>query len=230
MTRKISFRLTNRLTENTGQSVLVFLVPFMDRTTEDAVLEPWQTLNPAANGGKQSFVFHDRLGLMVENQTTGTQSATLAVQPNQFYTVTNNDNQGPVLQLSPSETPLSSTKVAVRNTTDPTISLEAIWSVSGSTVAVQKGINLDTTATFELIPTLFFVVAHPPSPAFQLPQFSRQIPFVPPPEIFDKSPFSRYDPQSGVSRVEVSWVRPGGMSGADTLVFDPPSAPILPLG
>lgn len=230
MTREISFRLTNRLTENTGQSVLVFLLPFMDRTTEDAILSPWQTLNPAANCGHQSFVFRENLELAVENQATGTQSPTVAVRQNQLYTVTNNDNQGPVLHLSHSETPRSSSQVAVRNTTDPTIALRAFISISGSRVITQGGINFGTTVTFELIPTLFFVVVHPPSPTFRLPQFSHQIPFIPPPEIFGESTFRRYDSQSGVGHVEVSWMRPGGMSGADILVFDPPTAPLNPLG
>ncbi len=230
MTRQITFRVTNRLTENTGQAVLVFLLPFVDRTTEDVLLSPWQTLNPAANGGHQSFVFQDDMGLAVQNQDTGTQSVTEAVRHNQLYTVSNNDNQGPVLHLSASETPGSSRQVAVRNTTDPTITLRAIWSVSGHTTITMEGINFDTTTTYELIPTLFFVVAFLPGMDFQLPQYSQQTPFVPPPSIFGESVFTRYDARSGVSDVEVTWVRPGGMNGADALIFNPPTMAIQRLG
>jgi hypothetical protein len=231
MTRKVQFRLTNRLTRNTGQMVLVFLRPVLGPDTRDMHLNAWQTLNPAANGGSHPFTFYGAMQLAVEDRYTHCQSPLVDVRPNQLYTVSNDDNQGPVLNLSHGEAAPSSRQVAVRNTTDPAISLNATWLCDGWPILQQSALNLGITATFRLAPTFFFVVTQPPfggPSGVRLQQFSRDFPYQVPPEAdFVNKPHSEYLLPPGADRVEVTWTRPGGMDGADTLIFDPPSAPLV---
>ncbi|MEM9595386.1 MAG: hypothetical protein AAGD06_14025 [Acidobacteriota bacterium] len=225
MRNQIRFRLTNQLTESTGQIVLVFLVPAIDRHSDNAVLTPWQVLNPAPNGGNQPFLFDVQdLQLAVENQDTLCQSRSVDVHANQLYTVTNNHNQGPVLHLSRSEVPRKASQISVRNTTDPPATLRSIWKVGGRPVLVKEGINLGSTNTVEIIPTLFFIVVQPLGDGSPLRQYSREFPYQPMPQMFKESRAASYDVPVGQREVSVRWIRPGGMSGADVLVFDPPSA------
>lgn len=225
MQTPIYFRLTNRLTRNNGYKVLVFLTPADTSQPKDLHFAAWQTLNPAANGGNQPFLYQGRLQLAVEDEDTECQSPTVAVRPNQYYTVTNADNQGPVLNLSYSQKPPSSRQVAVENTTDPAIGLSTIWMVDGRPIVQQSGLNLDSTATFVLNPTFFFIVARTPEDGFawRLPQFSPQTVFVAPPEESFANVTYRgaYRVPPGADLVEVTWKRPGGMAGADVLTFNP---------
>lgn len=224
MSRPIRFTVTNELTQNTGQVILVYQMPLTNRLSESITLSAWQILNPSANGGSQPFFYNGRLQLAVENENTLSRSVITEVAPNQLYTVTNNYNQGPVLHLT-SESPPSARQVGVRNSTDPPISLNTIWFVDDRPVIQEAGVNLGAAVTFELNPAFFFVIAHPRNDGLQLQQFSHQVPFVPSPrEIVDGASYTKsYDVPGGVQEVKVSWRRPGGINGADVLVFDPPT-------
>ena len=215
MNGPVQFLVTNNVTENTGQQVLVFLAPTDATDSEDFNFSAWQVLNPSANGGSQPFLFQDTIQLAVENANTLSRSSTLDVTPNQFYTVSNENNQGPVLKLT-NQTPPSSKQVAIQNATDPAIMLNSIWSVNGNPIVSQGGLNLRGITTFELASTLFFMVAIPTRTGFnyRLQQFSSQ---------------TRYVIPQGVTQVNVTWSRPGGINGSDVLTFDPPSAPGIEL-
>jgi len=206
----VDFLVTNNVTQNTGQRVLVFLTPTNAVDAEDYNFAAWQTLNPSHSGGSQPFTFIDSIQLAVENQLTQSRSAQVEVMPNQLYDVTNENNQGPFLNLT-NQTPPSSKLTAVSNKTDPAILLNSIWSVNNNPIVSQGGLNLGNTVTFELAPTLFFMVAIPTVQGFnyRLQQFSGQFKYIVP---------------QGVSQVAVSWSRPGGMTGSDVLTFEPPSA------
>jgi len=225
MQNPIYFRLFNRLTRNNGYMVLVFLTPADTSKPRDLFFAAWQTLNPAANGGNQPFLYQGNLQLAVEDEDTECQSPTVEVRPNQYYTVSNNDSQGPVLNLSYSQKPQSSKQVAVENTTDPAITLANLWMVDGKPIVKQGGLNLDSTATFVLDPTFIFIVARPVGEGFtwRLPQFSPPSVFLPPSEDSFASVTYRgsYRVPPGADLVEVTWNRPGGMSGADVLTFNP---------
>ena len=205
-----NFTITNLVTQNTGQRVLVFLTPTDAADAEDYNFTAWQILNPSCNGGSACFTFQDTIQLCAQAQASCTQSANINVLPNQSYTVTNENNQGPYLNLT-SNPPPSSKQVAVTNATDPPISLKCIWSINNSPVVSQGGLNLNDTQTFELAPTLFFMVAIPTRTGFnwRLQEFSTQTKYIIP---------------QGVTNVSATWSRPGGLSGSDVLVFDPPSA------
>ena len=212
MPRIVEFNVINRVTQNTGQRVLVFLTPTNAVDSPDSGFAAWQILNPSANGGSQPFTFTDSLQLAVEDQETRSSSARIEVGENQLYTVTNENNQGPVLNLS-DETPPSAAVTAVTNRTDPAIPLNALWFVHGSPV-VSQGFNRDTTVSFQLASSLFFMVAIPVLTGFgyRLQQFSAETRYIIPP---------------GTNRVVVTWSRPGGLAGSDVLTFDPPSAPLF---
>ncbi len=204
------FMVTNQVTQNTGQRLLVFLTPTDASDAEDYNFHAWRILNPSANGGRQPFSFEDSIQLAVQDETTLSTSSTVDVLPNQSWEVRNEDYQGPVLSMV-SASPPSSKLVAVSNKTDPAILLSSVWSVNGNPIVSQGGFNLGTTQTFELNPTLFFLVAVPTRTGFnwRLQEFSGQFKYIIP---------------QGVTKVNVTWSRPGGMSGSDVLVFDPPSA------
>ncbi len=210
MPRIADFLVTNNVTQNTGQRVLVFLTPTDAADTEDFNFAAWQMLNPSANGGSQPFTFQDTIQLVVENQETLAQSSTIQVAANQLYTVTNENNQGPVLNLT-SEAPQSAAVTAVTNKTDPAITLNSLWYVSGSPNVSRGGLTVGNTVSFELAPTLFFLVAIPTVTGFnyRLQQFSGE---------------TRYIIPAGVTHVDVTWSRPGGIPGSDVLTFNPPSA------
>lgn len=220
----VCFTLTNQLTENTGQSVLVYMMPMADRVDSDLFLSAWRVLNPSANGGSQRFRFQNRLQLTVEHEPTLCRSAVVDVQPNQLYVATNSATHGPELQLSYSETPPTTRQVAVRNETDPPLALSAIWLLDGKPVAVQKNVNLGATTTFQLSPEFFFIVAHPPTKGVD--QFSAEYEYlIPAKDAFQSSSAYRtYRISPGCRNVQIRWLRPGGMSSADVLIFDPPSA------
>lgn len=211
MARTVEFLVTNDVTENTGQRVLVFLTPTDAADAEDYNYHAWQILNPSANGGSQPFTFQDTIQLAVENQDTFSRSTEIEVAANQLYTATNENNQGPVLNLT-GDTPPSAKVTAVTNKTDPAVSLNSIWSVNNNPIVSQGGLNLETTVTFELASTLFFMVAIPTRTGFnwRLQQFSNQTKYIVP---------------AGVTNVGVHWSRPGGLTGSDVLTFSPPSAP-----
>jgi len=220
----VNCKLTNLLTRNTGQSVLVYMMPVADRLTTDLFLSAWQVLNPSANGGSQRFQLSHQLQLAVEHEDSLCRSPVVNVRPNQLYVATNSDNQGPALQLSYSEAPPSAKQVAVRNETDPAIRLSVLWFVDGKPIAIQKGLNLGGTTTLVLTPMLFFMVAVPPFKG--LFQFSEEFTFVVPAEGFPSAASKQqYRVAAGVPNVNIRWLRPSGMSGADVLLFDPPSAP-----
>lgn len=220
----VHFKLTNQLTRNTGQSVLVYRMPAADRLSADLFLSAWQILNPSANGGSQRFRLADQLQLAVEHEESLCRSPLVDVRPNQLYLATNSDNQGPALQLSGSETPPSAKQVAVRNDTDPAIRLSVIWFIDGRPIAIQKGLNLGGTTTFELTPTLYFLPAIPSNKG--LNQLSEELSYVVPMESVQTAVSSqRFRVPAGVPNVSIRWLRPGGLSGADVLLFDPPSAP-----
>ncbi|MES1240578.1 MAG: hypothetical protein ABUT39_03070 [Acidobacteriota bacterium] len=204
------FNVTNQVTQNTGQRVLVFLTPTDASDAEDYNYNAWKILNPSANGGSQPFTFQDSIQLAVQDQVSLSTSSTVEVLPNQSWIVTNEDYQGPVLSMI-STPPPSSKLVAVSNQTDPAILLNSIWSINGSPIVSQGGFNLGTTQTFQLNPTLFFMVAIPTRTGFnwRLQEFSGQFKYIIP---------------QGVTSVNVTWSRPSGMPGSDVLVFDPPSA------
>lgn len=210
MARIVDFLVTNHVTQNTGQRVLVFLTPTDAADAADFNFAAWQILNPSANGGNQPFTFQDTIQLAVENQETFSQSATIEVSANQLYTVTNENNQGPVLNLT-SEAPQSAAVTAVTNRTDPAVTLNSIWSVNGNPIVSQGGLNLGNTVSFELASSLFFMVAIPTVTGFnyRLQQFSGETRYIIPP---------------GVTHVDVTWSRPGGLPGSDVLTFYPPSA------
>lgn len=231
MASEVRFRLINRLTRNTGQMVLAFLRPLLGSDTRNMHLNAWRTLNPAANGGSQPFTYRGTLQLAVEDQATHCQSPLVDVRPNQLYTVSNDDNQGPVLNLSLGEGAPSSKQVAVRNTTDPAISLDAIWFCDHWPILKQSALNLGITATFQIDPTFFFVVTQPPfggASGIRLNQYSQEFPYIVPPEgNFKSKPYAEYQVPPGAELVEIIWTRPGGMDGADTLIFNPPSLPLV---
>lgn len=210
MARTVEFMVTNNVTQNTGQRVLVFLTPTDAADAEDFNFAAWQILNPSANGGNQPFTFRDTIQLAVENQQTMSRSAEIEVAANQLYTVTNENNQGPVLNLT-SEPPQSSAVTAVTNKTDPAITLNSLWYVNGNPIVSQGGLNLGNTVSFELASSLFFLIAIPTVTGFnyRLQQFSDEARYIIPP---------------GVTYVDVTWSRPGGMPGSDVLTFNPPSA------
>jgi hypothetical protein len=220
----IHFNLTNRLPRNTGQSVLVYMMPVADRSTTDLFLSSWRVLNPSANGGSQRFVYRDRLQLAVEDESRLCQSAIVDVKPNQLYLATNSDNQGPALQISYSETPPSAKQVAVRNETDPALQLSAVWYMDGRRIAVQRGLNLGATTTFSLTTAFYFIVACPSHKG--LDQVSEEVTYlVPAADAFQSSSTDRvYRVPPGTRNVNIQWLRPGGLSSADVLLFDPPSA------
>lgn len=204
------FTVTNQVTQNTGQRVLVFLTPTDASDAEDYNYHAWKILNPSANGGSQPFTFQDSIQLAVEDQISRSSSSTVEVLPNQSWIVTNEDYQGPVLSMISSPPP-SAKVVAVTNQTDPAILLNSQWSVNGSPIVSQGGFNLGATQTFQLNPTLFFMVAVPTRTGFnwRLQEFSNQFKYIIP---------------QGVTQVNVTWSRPSGLPGSDVLVFDPPSA------
>ncbi|HJX29562.1 MAG TPA: hypothetical protein VJ885_16790 [Thermoanaerobaculia bacterium] len=224
MTNDICFKLTNQLTENTGQSVLVYMMPAVDRLDSDLFLSAWKVLNPSANGGSQRFRFRNELQLAVEHEPTLCRSAIQDVKPNQLYLATNSATHGPALQLSYSETPPNTRQVAVRNDTDPPLDLSAIWYVDGSPIAIQRQINLGATTTMQLSPEFYFIVALPTLKGVD--QFSSEFPYlVPAQDAFRAaSAHHAYRIPPGCRNVSVRWLRPGGMSGSDLLIFDPPSA------
>ncbi len=204
------FTVTNQVTENTGQRILVFLTPTNATDAEDYNFNAWKILNPSANGGHQPFTFQDSIQLAVQDQATLSTSSSVEVLPNQSWVATNEDFQGPVLKMLATPPP-SSKLVAVSNQTDPATLLNNIWSVNGSAIVSQGGFNLGTTQTFQLNPTLFFKVAIPTRTGFnwRLQEFSSEVKYIIP---------------QGVTQVNMTWSRPGGMSGSDVLTFDPPSA------
>ncbi|MEM9595385.1 MAG: hypothetical protein AAGD06_14020 [Acidobacteriota bacterium] len=210
MARTVDFMVTNNVTQNTGQRVLVFLTPTDAADAEDFNFAAWQILNPSANGGSQPFTFQDTIQLAVENQATRSRSSLIDVGANQLYSVTNENNQGPVLNLT-NESPQSAAVTAVTNRTDPAITLESYWYVNGNPVVSEGGLNLGNTVSFELASSLFFMVAIPTVTGFnyRLQQFSGETRYIIPP---------------GVTSVSVNWSRPGGLAGSDVLTFDPPSA------
>ncbi|MEM9593384.1 MAG: hypothetical protein AAGD06_03945 [Acidobacteriota bacterium] len=210
MPKTVDFLVTNNVTQNTGQRVLVFLTPTGAADGDGLHYAPWQILNPSANGGCHPFTFQDSIQLAVEDQATCSRSAMINVKGNQLYRVTNDNNQGPTLDLT-AEPPYSATLTSVKNQTDPAITLRSVWYVHGSPAVSQSDINLGHSVSFELAPTLFFMVAIPTMNGFnyRLQQFSGETRYIIPP---------------GVSSVSVNWSRSGGISGADELTFDPPSA------
>lgn len=224
MNTDISFTLTNRLIQNTGQSVLVYMVPIADRTQTDLFLAAWQVLNPSANGGSQRFRFLDRLQLAVEHEPTSCRSAVVDVKPNQLYIATNNDNQGPAIHLSYAEGPPSAKQVAVRNETDPPLDLTAIWYIDGRPIALQRGLNLSTMATFQYSAAFYFMVATPKIRGLE--QISEEFRYLVPADDEFKAVSSKslYEVTPGVRQVNIRWMRPGGLSGSDVLLFDPPTA------
>ncbi len=207
---QVEFMVTNNVTKNTGQRVLVFLTPTDAADAEDFNFAAWQILNPSANGGSQSFTFRDSIKLAIENQKTLSKSATIEVAANHLYTVTNENNQGPTLNLT-NEPPQSAAVTAVTNKTDPAITLSSLWYVNGNPIVSQGGLNLGNTVSFQLASTLFFMVAIPTRTGFnwRLQQFSNETKYIIP---------------TGVTSVDVTWSRPGGMTGSDVLTFSPPSA------
>jgi len=224
MTTDICFTLTNHLTENTGQCVLVYVAPVNDRMISDLFLSAWRVLNPSANGGSQRFHFHQRLQLAVEHEPTLCRSALHDAYPNQLFLATNSDNQGPALQLSYSETPPAAKQVGIRNDTDPPLDLSAIWYMDRTPIAVQRGLNLGSTATLQLLPELHFLVALPTYKGME--QFSQEFSYLIPAEETFKATSAQqaYRIPPGCRNVNIRWVRPGGMASSDVLVFDPPSA------
>jgi hypothetical protein len=210
MSINCDFTVNNQVTENTGQRILVFLTHTDASDAENYNLAAWKTLNPSANGGYQPFTFQDSIQLAVQNQSTLSTSATVEVLPNQSWTVTNEDFQGPALSMTGTPPP-SAKLVSVSNQTDPAIQLNSIWSVNGTPIVSLSGFNLGTTQTFQLNPTLYFMVAIPTRTGFnwRLQEVSNQFKYIIP---------------MGVTQVNVTWSRPGGMSGSDVLQFDPPSA------
>ena len=225
MTNDICFTLTNQLTKNTGQVVLVYMMPVAERISSDLFLSAWRVLNPSANGGNQRFYCQSQLQVAVEHEPTLCRSALHDARPNQLFVATTQDNQGPALHLSYSETPPSAKQVAVRNETDPPLPLSVIWYVDGSPIIVQKDVNLDGTATLHYLQEFHFLVALPGPQG--LNQFSEELRYVvPAQEAFQSKATSThqgYRLPPGCRNVNVSWVRPGGLAGSDVLVFDPPS-------
>lgn len=224
MNTDISFTLTNRLIQNTGQSVLVYMVPIADRTQTDLFLAAWQVLNPSANGGSQRFRFRGNFQLAVEDEATSCRSAVMDVQPNQLYIATNSDNQGPALQIAYSQGPPSAKQVAVLNQTDPAVELTAVWYMDGQPIALQRGLNLSTMATFQYSTAFYFVVATPKIRGLE--QTSEEFRYLVPADDEFKAVSSKslYEVTPGVRQVNIRWMRPGGLSGSDVLIFDPPTA------
>jgi hypothetical protein len=213
--------------------VLAFLRPVLRGDGRDLHVQPCQTLNPAANGGSHPFTYRGVMQLAVEDEYTRCQSPIVDTRPNQLYTVSNDNNQGPVLNLSLAESAPTARQVAVRNSTDPTICLNAIWLCDGRPILKQSALNHGVTVTLELAPAFFFVVTQPPfggAAGVRIQQFSQEFPYVVPVEAnFPAKPYSEYIVPPGADVVEITWTRPGGMDGADTLIFDPPSSPLMPL-
>ncbi|MES1244937.1 MAG: hypothetical protein ABUT39_25235 [Acidobacteriota bacterium] len=230
MSSDICFTLINRLTQNTGQSVLVYMLPVVDRVATDLFLSAWQVLNPSANGGSQRFSYRGRLQLAVEYEPTCCRSALVDVRPNQLYHVTNSDNQGPTLTLSYAESPPSAKQVAVRNDTDPPLDLSVLWYMDGQPIAVQRGLNLGARTTLQLSLAFYFMVATPKFKGM-LDQFSEEFIYLAPADdVFQSVAMQRaYRLTPGVRQVEVNWLRPGGLSSADVLLFNPPSSTALPV-
>ncbi|MHB9119662.1 MAG: hypothetical protein ACYC2R_15530 [Burkholderiales bacterium] len=148
-----------------GKSVLVFVRP--QQAARDVRVYAWQVLD-LSGGATASFVFDHSISVSVLTKGTGpvnpTESERVKITPGTLKIATRPAGLSP--QLAPSSAGMAAARLTteqagVYNDTNPCLSLDCTWFVSGQAVATMPDVDWGMTCTFEYQPVLYFMIAAP---------------------------------------------------------------------
>lgn len=213
MSSIVHFAVVNSLPQSVNENVLVFLMPV--NANQNYQFAAWQNLNISPNGGSQPFDFVIDIAVQAVDQTNGSASPQMPINPGQVFDVVYNNVGGISLTPDSDTSRITPSQCGVINMLSPNPHLiQTNWYVNGNPCCSIQNLNQKSIQTFELEPSLYFYAAIPTVQGFNytLQQVSMQTQYI--------IPVSAAD-------VTATWSRPGGMASADTFTFDPASATII---
>jgi hypothetical protein len=210
-----TFTVTNNLTVDTTNHVLVFLKPV--KASPNYQYMAWQDLNPP-RAGNQRFDYVINLGVQVSDAGSGNppgpNSEIYAINPGELFVCANPNGQGPILTpVNVNQGQITSAQAGViNNCASPVTRLAISWTNAGTPIvnvglAANDIINQGKTVTMEIEPTLYFMAADPTlyGPNYTLQDYSQMTP---------------YDLTAGQTTVNVSWTRGNNGLGRDVFSFN----------
>jgi len=148
-----------------GKSVLVFLRPM--RPTRDIRVHAWQVLD-LSGSATASFHFNPAISAGVAtygvDPATSIESERVAIYPGSLYQAIRPAGLSPQLQpcsAGMAADRLTPAQAGVYNGTNPPISFDCIWFVSGQAVVTMPEVDWGMTCSFEYAPVLYFMIAAP---------------------------------------------------------------------
>lgn len=161
----ITCKVSADVTDMRGKSVLVFLRPL--QAARDIRVHAWQILD-LSGGATASFIFDRTVTASVSTKKTEPanliESERVEIYPGSLKIATRPAGLSPQLSTGSAGMAterLTAEQAGVYNATNPCISLDCTWFVSGQAVATMPGVDWGMTCTFEYQPVLYFMIAAP---------------------------------------------------------------------
>lgn len=216
----VNFTFENRLTEDTNESVLIFLLPM--NPSMNSTLTPWQVLQPEPEGGTISFTYKINLQVAVISEGDDSKmSPKTDIASGQVLDAKYTSDGDLILSNNPDTSRIAPQQAGVVNKTGvlnetnnphPPVLLRTEWFVNGNPITKVSGLNVFSINIFQLdAGVLYFCTASSTQQSFNytLQSVLAQTKYVIP---------------DGITSVMVQWLRPDGKTRPDKFLFDPPSA------